>query len=475
MKEKICIHWFRRDLRLNDNPSINFLSQFNYPILFIYINDENHKKRRIGSASRVWLHHSIKYLNVQLSGKLNLFSDKALDIFKKLIQEFDIQAVSWNRCYESEEIKRDSLIKDFLKKSISNVKSFNGSLLWEPWEVLKNDGTPYKVFTPFYKRGCLLSSPPRKPLTEKINRISDRKSECPIDSLKLLPDKNWKSKPESYWKIGEEFAEEILDNFMLKGINGYQEGRNYPSKNNVSKLSPYIHWGQISPNTIWYNVDKNKAKDLSLEDVDVFKSELGWREFSYYLLYHFPQITEKNLQSKFNNFKWENNPEYLEKWSSGRTGYPIIDAGMRELWKTGYMHNRVRMIVGSFLVKNLLNHWKNGESWFWDCLFDADSASNSASWQWVAGTGADAAPYFRIFNPVTQGQRFDPNGDYVKEYIPEIKNLPIKFLHCPWEIPEELSQKVNFKLGIDYPFPIVNIKESREKALDIFALLKKDK
>ena len=264
-----------------------------------------------------------------------------------------------------------------------------------------------------------------------------------------------------------------MNSFFNDGLNNYKDGRNFPAKQNVSKLSPYLHWGQISSNTLWHSIEKFKKNSFSQENIEKFKSELAWREFSYYLLYHFPKITEKNLQTKFDNFKWEGNDESFKRWKIGKTGYPIVDAGMRELWLTGYMHNRVRMIVGSFLVKNLLHHWKKGEEWFWDCLFDADLANNCASWQWVAGTGADAAPYFRIFNPVTQGQKFDPDGKYILKYIPELKNLPSKYLFSPWECPIELCEKNDFKLGVDYPRPLVDLKDSREKALSIFSSLKK--
>ena len=471
MKQKISIHWFKQDFRLQDNPSINYLSEKEEKTLFIYILDNN-DALSLGSASKVWLHHSLEYLNKQLNGKLLIFNDSAINVFKKLIQDFIISSVSWNRCYDQESIKNDSKIKIFLKKHIDDVKSFNGSLLWEPWEVLKGDGTPFKVFTPFYKNGCLAVTPPRKPLTKKIKIFDSKYSTNKINFLKLIKKNKWASKITKEWKIGEEFAHEAMSNFFKFGITNYKEGRNFPSKQNVSKLSPFIHWGQISPNILWWKCNENN-KSSNNGNIETFKSELGWREFSYYLLYHFPHITEKNLQVKFDNFEWEFNKIYYQRWTKGQTGYPIVDAGMRELWETGYMHNRVRMIVGSFLVKNLLIHWKKGERWFWDCLFDADIASNSASWQWVAGTGADAAPYFRIFNPVTQGQKFDPHGEYIKKYVPELKKLPLKYLFNPWDCPESIAHNIEFEIGKHYPNPIVNLKESREKALKVFTSLKK--
>ena len=234
-------------------------------------------------------------------------------------------------------------------------------------------------------------------------------------------------------------------------------------------LSPHLHFGEISPNKIWYSVKNNGHS----EDSDHFLSELGWREFSYNLLYYFPDLPENNLQKKFDIFPWANNPERLKKWQKGMTGYPIIDAGMRELWETGFMHNRLRMITGSFLVKNLLIHWRYGKEWFWNCLVDADLASNSASWQWVAGCGADAAPYFRIFNPITQGNKFDPSGDYTRKFVPELRKLPNEYLFAPWEAPSEVLLNLGIKLGSDYPHPIVNLKNSRELALEAYSQIKK--
>ena len=387
-----------------------------------------------------------------------------------MIDFFDVQEISWNRCYEPWIIKRDKSLKIYLNEKIK-VNSFNGSLLWEPWEILKNDGTPYKIFTPFYKRGCLSAPNPRVPKSEKINFFNHNFRLTNVSDLDLLKNKKWENQILSQWKVGEDSSIEIMESFLQNGVQNYSEGRNFPNKKNVSRLSPYLHWGQISPNSLWYEV--NSLKNVKDNDVEVFKSELGWREFAYYLLYHFPYIQRKNLKSNFDNFKWLEDPINFKKWSKGLTGIPIVDAGMRELWQTGYMHNRPRMIVSSFLVKNLLIHWRRGEEWFWDCLFDADAASNSASWQWVAGTGTDSTPYFRIFNPVTQGQKFDPTGEYIRKYVPELKNLPIKFLFSPWECPNEILTNLNFKLGKDYPHPIVDLKESRQRALSTYEQLRK--
>ena len=280
----------------------------------------------------------------------------------------------------------------------------------------------------------------------------------------------WYSKFENLWTPGEDSAYLKFNKFLENGLNGYRNGRNFPEKENVSQLSPHLHFGEISPNQIWYELDE-KFNNYPEKDINHFKSELGWREFSYYLNFHFPDLNNKNLQTKFDAFPWENDSKLLNAWKKGVTGYPIVDAGMRELWQTGYMHNRVRMIVGSFLVKNLLIDWKKGERWFWDCLIDADLASNSASWQWVAGTGADAAPYFRIFNPILQGSKFDPNGNYTRKFIPELNKVPVKYLFNPWDAPKDLLLEAGVILGVNYPKPIVDIKDSRNKALESFSML----
>ena len=316
------------------------------------------------------------------------------------------------------------------------------------------------------------SDEPRTPLPKVniSNFINDHNNSLNLDELSLLPSVRWDIPMKSNWNIGETGAFNRLSEFINSGIEHYKEGRNFPSKPFVSRISPHIHFGELSPNQAWH-LAKLKGNNRS---IDHFLSELGWREFSYSQLYFNPDLPKKNLQSKFDQFPWEENSHNLKAWQQGQTGVPMVDAGMRELWLTGSMHNRVRMVVGSFLVKNLLLNWQHGERWFWDCLVDADLASNSASWQWVAGCGADAAPYFRIFNPVTQGEKFDPDGEYIRQYIPELKDLPNKYLYNPWEAPKEILAEANIVLGKDYPNPIVNLKVSREKALEAFKSLKKE-
>ncbi len=466
--------WFRQDLRLNDNPAIIEANNSGLKILPVYILDDiNSSNWKIGSASRWWLNESLKKLNDSLNHNLCFMSGDSIKCLNNLISTYNVKSVYFNKCYEPWRIQSDEKIINFLSNKDINTFQLNGSLLFEPESTVKEDGTPYKVFTPFYRKGCLQNSPePRIPLEKPKNIKFLKHVELQLEELELLPKKNWYKDFKDDWSPGENGAREKLNQFLQLGIHNYKDGRNFPSKKNVSRLSPHLHHGEISPNTVWYEV-KEKAETMdSYRDGDHYLSELGWREFSYNLLYFFPYLPKENLQKKFDNFPWEENNESLIKWQKGETGYPIVDAGMRELWKTGYLHNRVRMIVGSFLVKNLLLHWHHGQEWFWETLVDADLANNSASWQWVSGSGADAAPYFRIFNPVTQGEKFDPNGEYIKHHIPELKNLNGKFLYAPWEAPESVLEAAGIELGKNYPKPIVDLKLSREKALAAFEELK---
>jgi deoxyribodipyrimidine photo-lyase len=294
-----------------------------------------------------------------------------------------------------------------------------------------------------------------------------------LDSLGLLPNISWDKDMRTIWQINENAAQERLDRFIMSELEDYRDGRNYPDKANVSRLSAYLHFGQISPNSAWHRVSDAAPMIKNEASIDTFLSELGWREFSHYLLYHFPQLPRENLQSRFNVFPWSaDTDDHLQAWQQGRTGYPLVDAGMRELYSTGYMHNRVRMVVGSFLVKNLLIHWHRGEEWFWDCLVDADLAANSASWQWIAGCGADAAPFFRIFNPITQSEKFDKQGEYIRRYVPELAAMPSKYIHAPWQAPADVLESADVVIGANYPAPIVDIKASRERALDAFKFTK---
>jgi len=473
MTDKKTLFWFRQDLRISDNPGL-FEAAKQGSIMPVYILDESGAKAfKMGSASKWWLHHSLDKLNQSLNNKLNIYVGNSFEIITNIIRENNLDAVYWNRCYEPWRIQEDTKIKASLRKANIEGASFNGSLLWEPWEILKKDKTPYKIYTRFYRDGCLQAPRPRVPLPkpEKLILLQDHSNRNTIYTLNLSPHKDWHKKLEPYWDIGEEAAQRRLAMFLSDGLLGYKENRNYLSKLNTSRLSPHLHFGEISPNQAWHSTQFQAAVDLGSLDADCFLSELGWREFSYYLLYHFPKLPRKNFQSKFDAFPWESNDFFLKRWKKGQTGYPIVDAGMRELWQTGFMHNRVRMITASFLIKNLLIHWHEGEDWFWDCLLDADLANNSASWQWVAGSGVDAAPYFRIFNPVTQGEKFDPDGQYTRRFVPELSKLPNEFLFKPWEASDQLLKASGVILGETYPKPIIELRDSRDRALQAYRMI----
>jgi deoxyribodipyrimidine photo-lyase len=467
---KKCILWFRRDLRLHDNTALNQALQNGFEIIPVYIlDDENAGPWKMGGASRWWLHHSLKSLNDSLSGAMIFKQGPADEILPRLINETGADAVFWNRCYEPWRIARDTKVKQILKSRNIQTETFKDSVLWEPWEVTKDDATPYKVFTPFYRKGCLKNKiQPVPPNTLPLNPSAfgerergEASGRGSLNHLNLLPAIPWYKTMETTWKPGEDGARATLNRFLKDGLSGYKELRNRPDLEKISRLSPHLHFGEISIRDVWFSAQSAGIAQGVESDLDHFLSELGWREFSTSLLYYNQNLPTEPIQKRFEKFPWiENNPA-LKLWQAGQTGIPIIDAGMRQLWQTGWMHNRVRMIVASFLVKNLLIHWTHGEKWFWDCLVDADLANNAASWQWVAGCGADAAPYFRIFNPVTQGQKFDPDGNYVRKYVPELKDIPAKFIHTPWEINVP-----------DYPPPIADLAQTRTRALDAFEEIK---
>ena len=470
MPEALIIHWFRQDLRLADNPSLTEAARQGQVLPIYILDDENSGEHKMGAASRWWLHHSLNALNNSLNGNLAVFKGDAQSIINRLIKNHPVKAVYWNRCYEPWKIKLHKQIKQDIEARSISVKSFNGALLWEPWTSLKADGTPYRVFTPFYKNAVAELPSPRTPLPvpSKIDFYPENVSRLTINGLKLLPNHPWSKKLTPHWQMGEDNAHQRLEDFIDEGLNHYKQGRDFPALNNVSRLSPHLHFGEVSPQQVWHAARLAEPS----KDQEHFMRELGWREFSYHLLYHFPDLPEKNFNNRFDRFPWKENNEFLKRWQQGQTGFPLVDAGMRELWQTGYMHNRVRMVVGSFLVKNLLLHWHHGEAWFWDTLLDADLASNSASWQWVAGCGADAAPYFRIFNPCTQGEKFDPQGKYTRKFVPELAKLPDKYLYHPWDAPAEVLQEAGITLGENYPEPMVDLKASRDRALAAYDLVK---
>lgn len=466
--EKPAILWFRQDLRLNDNPALDAAVRSGVAIVpLLIMDDETPGVWKPGAASRWWLHHSLKNFPQMVIRK-----GKAEKVLPDVIRETGAGAVYWNRCYEPHAVARDSRIKERLKTSGIEAESFKASLLHEPWEIRNKQGGAYKVYTPFSKT-CLERGDPDKSLpAPKAVKWKTAKT-LELDELELLPKIPWDKGFYADWKPGETGALERLDDFLENGIHGYAEGRDFPGWENVSRLSPYLHWGNIGPRQVWNAVRlRQAAGKIKAADAEKFLKEILWREFSYHLLYEFPNLPEKPLDSRFEKFAWKKSSKNLKAWQHGQTGYPIVDAGMRQLWQTGWMHNRVRMIVASFLVKDLLIPWQAGEAWFWDTLVDADLGNNAASWQWVAGCGADAAPFFRIFNPVTQGQKFDPDGSYVRRFVPEIAGLTDKYIHCPWEAPSEVLKNCGIILGKTYPQPIVNHGEARQTALAAFERLK---
>ena len=469
MDSPLSICWFRQDLRLADNSALVAAAARGQVLPVYILDDENAGSDRMGAASRWWLHHALGALDQSLDGKLYMVRGDAKDILPALAARVGATAVFWNRAYEPWRIARDTALKSSLEELGIEAVSSNGALLWEPWEVLKGDGTPYKVFTPFFRRGCLAAPPPRTPLPKPQLQLADPPPSR-RDDLQLLSDEGWGDMLAPHWKIGEAGAMARLQDFIAKGLAGYKDGRNLPAKPHVSRLSPHFHWGEISANQAWYAA--RGASDVPADDIDNFCAELGWREFSNSLLYFNPELRRRNLHDKFDRFDWNIDEKLLKAWQRGMTGIPFVDAAMRELWQTGYMHNRMRMVTGSFLVKNLRLHWHHGEAWFWDCLVDADHASNSASWQWIAGCGADAAPYFRVFNPVTQGEKFDKDGSYTRRFVPELAGLPDKYLFAPWTSPQAVLDGAGVCLGETYPRPVVDLKQSREAALAAFARLR---
>lgn len=468
---KTAIVWFRQDLRLQDNHALFHANQECDEIIPVFIADKDSQSiSNLGRASQVWLHHSLKNLGDNLAklGSPLIFSHgDALDELNKLCNEVNATHVYWNRCYEPEIRKRDEKIKATLKQNLT-VKSYTGNVLVEPWENVKQDGTPYRVFTPFWK--SLLQKPfIPKPLDTLHSLKSTAKSpkSLSLDELNFLPPEfipKWDETMIKYWQVGEDAAHDALADFMTERVNSYKDKRDFPAIDGTSRLSPHLHFGEISPRQIFHFGEMHKAQQPEDDyGVEQILRQVVWREFAYSLLYYFPQTVTQPLFEKFESFKWQDDVEKLERWQKGQTGFPIIDAGMRELWDTGYMHNRVRMIAASFLCKNLLIHWHAGEAWFRDTLVDADLANNVMGWQWVAGSGADAAPYFRIFNPILQSKKFDPQGEYIRRWVPELSELDNKQIHEP-------NDDIAIECG--YPLPIVDLKATRERALERYAEIK---
>ncbi len=471
--------WLRQDLRLDDNPALAAARKTGAPVIPVYVLDES-VDHAPGAAARWWLHHSLAALAAdleKLGSKLVLRRGEAAELIPALVEETKAAYVFWNRRYHQRHIDIDKKLKSDLCDSGVKVETFNGNLLREPWELKTGSGGYYKVFTPFWK--SLKQAKPARAETEaKPRKIETPKKFPKSDKLKdwaLTPtNPDWATEFDDVWTPGETGARERLRDFLNGAVDNYKAGRDRPDKDYTSRLSPHLAFGEISPLAIW-QATHAKMSDGAIGDSagDKFLSELAWREFSYNLLFHNKDLPEKPLREEFADYPWRKDKKGLDAWQEGLTGYPIVDAGMRQLWRTGWMHNRVRMIVASFLIKDLLVPWQKGEAWFWDTLVDADLANNSASWQWVAGCGADAAPYFRIFNPVTQGEKFDPDGNYIREFIPALQHMPAKHIHAPWKAPQEVLDKAGVELGKSYPEPIVDHAAARQRALDGYKTIRK--
>lgn len=474
--------WFRRDLRLADNPALCAALEQAERVVPVYIHARDEEGDWApGEASRWWLHHSLKQLGhdlAALGAPLVMRCGPSLDTLQELLRETGASQVYWNRLYEPDTVRRDTHIKQALQAQGVQVRSFNAALLLEPWVVQNRSGEPYRVFTPYWKacqaQGALDVSLQPRPGPGVLTAEGSRSD--PLESLGLLPLIPWDAGLAKAWTPGEEGAHTALEAFLDRALADYGEARNLPDRLGTSHLSPHLHFGEISPRQVVHACQRAVAEGRhSGADASVkgFLGEIGWREFGHHLLFHFPHTPLQPLEARFEDFPWPpRDDDALRAWQRGRTGLPIVDAGMRELWTTGWMHNRVRMITASLLTKNLLIHWREGARWFWDTLVDADLASNTLGWQWTAGCGADAAPYFRVFNPVLQGERFDPGGGYVRHWVPELKALPDKYLHKPWQAPESVLRGAGVRLGRDYPQPIVDLAASRRQALAAWETLR---
>ncbi|MCX7684683.1 MAG: DNA photolyase family protein [Acetobacteraceae bacterium] len=455
------ILWFRADLRLADNPALHAAAAGGRPVLPVFIWDEAAMGARApGGAARWWLHHSLASLARDLAARgavLHIARGRAEEVLPRLAAATGATEVHAMRAYEPWARAQSERVHKALSGALVLHRS---ALLHEPHLVRTGSSTPYSVYTPFSRALFAAGDPPPPiPAPARLAGIAAPGGE-PLEALALLPTRNWAEAFPRHWRPGEAGAAERLSRFAARGLKGYAARRNTPGIEGTSGLSPHLRWGEISPRQLWH-----AAREAGAAGPDAFLKEILWREFAYHLLWHRPEMEAEPLRPEFRAFPWARDPALLGAWRKGRTGYPIVDAGMRQLWATGWMHNRVRMIVASFLVKHLLQPWQEGEAWFWDTLVDADPASNPASWQWVAGCGMDAAPYFRIFNPVLQGEKFDPDGAYVRRWVPEVAALPDRFVHRPWEAPSPPP---------GYPKPVVEHAAARARALAAFAAIRRD-
>jgi deoxyribodipyrimidine photo-lyase len=468
-----AIVWFRNDLRLSDHPALRAALDAGQVPVCVYIHAPDEEGAWApGAASDAWRHRSLAALDADLrsrGGRLRLFAGPSLPTLQTLALAFDAEAVYWNRRYEPAIERRDAAIKTRLRRQGLRVESFNGSLLFEPWEVRTKAGDPYRVFTPFWRTALAQRDPaPGWDPPARVPGIDVDPEGVKLDALHLRPARGWDAGFWEWWAPGEAGAREALEVFVDGALRGYREGRDRPDRIGSSRLSPHLHFGEIAPWRIVAALEAERRAETEA-DIEAFVRELGWREFAHHLMHHFPHSTDANFDPRFDRFAWaRRDPAAIRAWQRGRTGVPIVDAGMRELWQTGWMHNRVRMIVASFLCKHLRQHWLEGARWFWETLLDADLASNTLGWQWTAGTGADAAPYFRVFNPVAQARKFDPAGAYIARWVPELAELSLPARFAPWTDPRQAKM-----LAPRYPArPIVDLAEGREAALGAYRALR---
>jgi deoxyribodipyrimidine photo-lyase len=470
------IVWFRDDLRLSDHPALHAAARSGAPVICLYVLDET-VGRPLGGAVRWWLAQSLRSLGETLAaigGSLVLRQGSAATVIPELARESGAGYVHWNEIAQAPHQAVEKQLKTSLAKLGVETKSFPGDLLASPASIRNKDGRGLRVFTPFWRRVLATGDPPKPLPAPKELRPGPALASDVLGSYGLEPTRpDWAGGLRDRWKPGEAHARARLRDFLKGTASGYARERDRPDLPGTSRLSPHLRFGEISPRQVWHAARFAATADPALASgIDKFLSELGWREFCRHLLFDLPDLATESLQAGFDAFPWKRDEAALAAWQRGRTGYPIVDAGLRELWHTGVMHNRVRMVAASFLVKHLLIDWRAGESWFWDTLVDADAGSNPANWQWVAGCGADAAPYFRVFNPVLQGEKFDPAGAYVRRWVPELAELPAKLIHQPWRAtPIELAS-AGIEFGDTYPRPIVDHAQARERALSAYAKIR---
>ncbi len=474
---KTTVVWFYHDLRLSDNPALYEACRRGAVVpVFIYAPEEM-GARAPGGARKWWLHHSLLALHNSLCQRgarlIIRRAPKSLDALEALMTQTGADALYWNQRYDPIRRTLDAQIERTFRQRGIEVRAFPSYLLHDPDAVRTDSGQPYTVFTPFWRRFLQVASVP-EPLPEPPsillapNLQDEPDALAQLAQLELLPKIPWDEGIRAVWTPGEASAHQRLEWFLHNAVHQYADLRDRPDLDATSRLSPHLHHGEISPRQIWH-ATLRFSKGTWTRGVEHFLRELGWREFSYHILYHHPHTLNEPLRPEFRTFPWSEEPSpALKAWQKGRTGIPMVDAGMRQLWHTGWLHNRVRMIVASWLTKNLLIHWRLGEAWFWDTLVDADPASNVLGWQWTAGCGADAAPYYRIFNPVLQGRKFDPEGAYVRQWVPELASLPTEYIHAPWEAPPQVLQQAEVELGKTYPLPQVDLDKSRARALEMF-------